>query len=346
MFDQCVSLGYACGTAAAMSKNGLRSFSGPFDWMFSDLHSVIEQIDNEFIDFMKKENLEIVDDHPKAFRDKKWGFFCNHDIIVKENFEIEYAAIYAKYNRRADRFLENIKKPTCFFRMVRSEEEIGYIVDHVRYIEGVLKRYNPKNSIVYILLDGMSPLPNDLKHFRVPIRQDVIGNFYEMRTMFDQAEGGLLQFCKTLLSTEQIDLNIEYDLQKNGHRTLAGEVDYYVRNDIDGIDIKLLNMLGSRDDEAFYIWGGGRYGVRLYRYLIKRGVRIKAIIDNWIINGLSDDISFISPNDIEYGSTIFIAIADEISNFEIKEQIKEKKCKIFTYKDFARYMEDHDDLLD
>ncbi|MCM1024839.1 MAG: papain-like cysteine peptidase [Roseburia sp.] len=82
-----------------MSKLGLRNFSGPFDWFLSDFDSVINQIDKEFIDFMKKENLEIIDNNPKAFRNIKYNFYCNHDI--KENFETEYIDIYNKYIRRA-----------------------------------------------------------------------------------------------------------------------------------------------------------------------------------------------------------------------------------------------------
>lgn len=34
MFDSFISLGFFCGTAASMSGHGLRSFSGPFDWIF------------------------------------------------------------------------------------------------------------------------------------------------------------------------------------------------------------------------------------------------------------------------------------------------------------------------
>ena len=35
MFSNFVSLGEACKVAASMSKYGLRSFSGPFDWVIT-----------------------------------------------------------------------------------------------------------------------------------------------------------------------------------------------------------------------------------------------------------------------------------------------------------------------
>lgn len=82
-----------------------------------------------------------------------------------------------------------------------------------------------------------------------------------------------------------------------------------------------------------FIFGGGKRGIPLYRYLIKREINIKAIIDNRPGNEFPDDITVISPNDIEHFSKIFIAIINEMSWLQIKEQIKDKKCEIFTYKE-------------
>lgn len=205
-YNNCVSLGWFCGTASSLAILGLRNFSGPFDWYFSDFDSVIRQIDDEFIDFMRKENLEVIDDKPKEFRDKKYDFYFMHD--VKENFDNEYDNIYAKYTKRAKRFIETIKSPTCFFRAVRSETEIEYIINNSEYIESILKRYNTKNIIIYILLDGMSSLPNNLMQFSLILKQ-YSGNKYEMRNMFNHSIE-LLKFCNTLLSPEKINLNKEF----------------------------------------------------------------------------------------------------------------------------------------
>lgn len=250
-YDSCISLGWFCGTASSLSKLGLRNFSGPFDWYCSDFDSVINQIDNEFKDFMKKENLEIVDNNPKIFIDKKYNFYYNHDI--KENFEMEYNVIYDKYIRRAQRFIENIKNPTCFFRAIRSEKEIEYIVNNTDYIENTLKRYNSRNVIIYMLLNSMTVLPNNLKWFRLTLEQ-YNKKIYEMRNMFRQSEE-LLLFCETLLKTEQIELNKRYDIEKNKLLDFVAEVDYYVRNDIGGIDKKIAVILNLQNNEPFYLWG-------------------------------------------------------------------------------------------
>ena len=328
-YDNCFSLGWFCGTASSLSKLGLRNSSGPFDWCFSDFDSVINQIDEEFADFMTKKNLEIIENKPKEFRDTKYNFYFNHDI--EENFETEYINIYDKYMRRANRFIENIKSPTCFFRAIRSEREIEYIVNNSNYIERVLKKYNSRNSIVYILLNNMSLLPDNFKWFRLSLDQ-YEGKTYEMRNMFNQSEE-LLQFCETLLDSDQIESNKQYDMKKNRQKDAAAEINYYVCNNIDGIDKIFLDVFHLQNDEPFYIWGGGGYGIPLYYYLIKRNIKIKAIIDNRKQNEFPNDILVVSPNDVEPHSKIFIAIANEISNYEVKEQIKMKKCKILTYKE-------------
>lgn len=201
---------------------------------------------------MKKENLEVTDNNLLVFKDTKYNFYCNHDI--KENFEIEYLNIYNKYRKRADRFLESIKNPTCFFRAVRTETEVKYIIKNVDYIEDILKRYNSENSIVYILLRDMDPLPSNLKWFRLTSKE-YIGKVYEMRNMFGQSKE-LLQFCKTLLSLEKIKSNKKFDFQKYGQMAAINEVDYYIYNDIDGIDKKISAAFNLQSDGLFYIGGG------------------------------------------------------------------------------------------
>lgn len=125
LFDHCISLGWFCGTASALSKLGLRSRSGPFDWCFSYFWAVMDQIKNGFKEFMRRENLRKDEDKIKNFSDIKYGFYYNHDIKI--SFEQEYPAIFDKYMRRIDAFMKMIKHPTVFFRCVRDEEEIKYI---------------------------------------------------------------------------------------------------------------------------------------------------------------------------------------------------------------------------
>ena len=89
MFENFISLGGMCTVAAALSKNGLRSTSGPFDWLISPLESVITLLENDFRDFIEKENLIIDKERDRSFYDKlelmdKFDF--NPSIIRVEEF--------------------------------------------------------------------------------------------------------------------------------------------------------------------------------------------------------------------------------------------------------------------
>lgn len=334
-YNNCFSLGCACSTASSLSKLGLRSVSGPFDWIESDFSSVMEQLANGFTDFMKKENLEvIVDTSPIQFKDKKYNFRFPHEI--KRCFEAEYGDIYDKYIRRIERFLEYIKMPTCFFRMVRTEDEIGYIIHHSDYIEDTLKKYNDKNVIVYVLVNNIGSLPHNLRWFDA---MEHVVSSYDYRNVFDTSEE-LLEFCKTLLTSEQIELNKKFDSQKNKQRTAIDAVDYYLRNDINGLDAKVLKMFHLNDNDSFYLFGGGNYGILLYHYLMKRGIRIKAIIDNDRVGKkFPNDILVISPDDVEPNSKVLISIINEASCLDIREQIKNRKCYVLTYKELIHGIE-------
>lgn len=74
--------------------------------------------------------------------------------------------------------------------------------------------------------------------------------------------------------------------------------------------------------------------MRLYRYLMKRGIRIKAIIDNNRAGReFPNDILVISPNDIKPDSNILISVINEVSGLNIRNQIKDKNCHVLTYKE-------------
>ena len=74
VFSNFISLGSACQTASSMEKYGLRSWSGPFDWLVTDsLQWVLHYMETDFADFLKKENLERCQENPKTFVEEKGG---------------------------------------------------------------------------------------------------------------------------------------------------------------------------------------------------------------------------------------------------------------------------------
>lgn len=80
MFSSFISLGPHCATAASMSKYGLRSFSGPFDWLVSEhIEWIFYYIENDFRDFFVFENLECYQNNLNRCRDRKSGFIFLHE---------------------------------------------------------------------------------------------------------------------------------------------------------------------------------------------------------------------------------------------------------------------------
>lgn len=224
LYDNCISLGCFCGTAAAMEKHGLRSHSGPFDWYFSDFDSVLKVIETDFSDFMKKENLLISESNQKEFCDTKYGFRCGHDIHC--NFEEEYPLIYEKYMRRAKQFMKDAQSPTCFIRTVKSNREIRFIKENKEYIYQVLRKGNADNEIIFLLRNGLAELPDDFCWFRLNIDQ-YIGKTYEMRYMFESSKL-LLEYCQKILPPEDVERNRRFDRKHLKLRTkfsiLAGKL--------------------------------------------------------------------------------------------------------------------------
>lgn len=92
MFKAFISLGAACMTAASMEKYGLRDGSYPFDWVVSQLYGVFHFLENDFEDFLCRENLS---EDGKRFYDGKWRihFFMMVQLRQKGNMTISARSI-------------------------------------------------------------------------------------------------------------------------------------------------------------------------------------------------------------------------------------------------------------
>lgn len=319
-YNNCVSLGWFCGTASSLAKLGLRSYSGPFDWYFSDFSGVLKQIDSGFSDFMVRDNLEIVEGKEKEFRDVKYGFHCNHD--VKENFDLEYASIYERYMRRVDRFMHDIFLPTVFFRTIRDQDEVQFINNNWEYADRIIKRYNPQNRIIYVKRSGLDKLTDNVESYDLAIPA-YIGKPYEMRHMFDSSTA-LLNVCAGLINADKMRDNIEFDKSKYAWRATVAFVNKCVEEDVDGADKAILSALGATREEGIYLWGAGKFGLPLAEYLIHKGIALRGIIDNAYLSRKSDKLDVIPFDEVEDGSKIFITVVNEKIKDEILEQIK--KC--------------------
>lgn len=338
-YNNFVSLGWFCGTASSLSKIGLRGASGPFDWLFSDYWAVLQQIKDGFKDFMVRENLETIESSPMEFYDKKYGFYCNHDI--KQSFESEIEDIQSKYQRRAKRFLKILEEPTVLFRTIRDEDEIEFINHYWQYAERIIKEFNSQNIVVYVKCKHLNNLTNEVRSFNLDI-EDYIGEIYEMRHMFASSKE-LMSFCLRIQNRLTMECNKKYDWKHNGYRIIVSYILKLIEQDKDGMDSLLLRKIGIEREEGLYIWGAGEYGMLLANYLRKRGVNIVSIIDNNHNKRVESGFKIISFDNVDDKIPIFIAVGREEYKKSIELQILSRfsTTKIMGFMDLY---EEHWDL--
>ena len=316
----CVSLGWFCGTADAMLVNGLRSFSGPFDWNFSPkLSSVLQLINSDFSGFMERENLRRGDEKsPLVFYDNSFGFCYNHDI--KTDLDSDYAEIRIKYKRRAERFLKAIKEPTCFFRIVADINEVHYINENRSYIESVIKKGNPSNTIVFFVLRGMD-VPVWGKSFHLPI---CAWSEIDETTLFPRArlfDGNpeLQNYMAGLLSLEMRRENFLFTIKKIMRESPASLFSLPVS--IPGLTETLGAFFAGRD---WHIWGSGTYGALTKEFFDRAGIVIRGFIDS-SPEKQGKDIGGVSICRWEDAAgkahAVFIAIKNKDTEAQIKELV-------------------------
>ena len=331
-FDNCISLGWFCGTASALSYNGLRNFSSPFDWCFSDFCNVLKIMKNDFSDFLNINNLKVEESNNKHFMDLKYNFCFLHEI--QSDFLEEYPLVKQKYDRRITRFLQEIENKTCFFRSVRDDNEIEFITQNYQYILSVIKKHNSSNEIVFLL-------PNTLKfpaeffgtYFNLNINQ-YIGESYPMNHLFD-GNKELIRFCGEILAKEVVDRNINRRYAILDNR----KINAWFINALEHHDLNAFNILKKHIDplQKLYIYGGGYYGKSLLRIMVENNIEISAVIDvNKKLQGtFISGIPCISLEEITENYDVFISVSDPLIVQEIKGNLIATNLinKIITYSD-------------
>lgn len=315
MFSNFVSLGGTCYTASSMSKYGLRSFSGPFDWLVTgDFAWIMHYLENSFEDFLEKENLERWNGYAEKFRDTKSGFLFLHD--EEYPFEENYSQLKLKYQKKTGRFMEEVKKPTCFLRLVADAHEIKYISENYDYISRVVKMGNQQNEIIFLIKDTMAVSEKILfKHYLMSIKH--IGKntptHEELRNAFDGSADFLL-YCASNYSSESMMKNIIFDHKKEKifrndqarYRTLMKLLEF----DFDKIEVP----------EEIAIYGAGNIGKQLYQR-IKEKCKIRYFVDQGK-TGKIDGISICRLEEIDYGENISFIVTPTYDFTNIYEKIK------------------------
>ncbi len=296
MFNYFISLGPTCATASSMSKYGLRSFSGLFDWLITfDFSWVLRCIETDFKDFLQQENLEPLTasdfgwlyhfykteskaflrqreleliDTPRKFKEKHSGFMFIHE---EHNYITEFNVVKQKYEKRIKNFIMACHKKTCFLRRVPEERELEYIVGHADYIKKVIGKYNKENDIIF-LVNKEIPIPLNLpfKVYRTPI--DLIDpSFLGLRSHFDGATE-FLGYCWSNYPRYALISNLQFDYEKESKRERALKNEKSLKREKDNImRYRTMTAIANHDfskdrfPPEIMIYGAGNLGRTLYK---------------------------------------------------------------------------------
>lgn len=118
-YDIIYSIGRDCACSFYLQTNSLRICSGPLDWLTSaSFEQRFDMLLNDFDSFMNKEDFKPlakpstgdVDNENDYYRNIRSGFDFYHDFTSGVPFDTVFDAVADKYNRRIERFYNNIRE--------------------------------------------------------------------------------------------------------------------------------------------------------------------------------------------------------------------------------------------
>lgn len=115
-YDFICSIGAACSCAQSLISAGLRTTSGPFDWLWgSDFLGRINILCSDFYRFIEKDDLTSCGCNNgdaknlcDIYKNEYTKLVLNHDFPASVSLEDSYADVSQKYERRINRMLANI----------------------------------------------------------------------------------------------------------------------------------------------------------------------------------------------------------------------------------------------
>lgn len=154
-YENFISLGYFCSVALELQRLGLRSCSSPFDWCISEWSGVERAITDNFTDWLNYDKLYQNRVNHAHYRNLEYEISFFHDFNKYDSLESQLDEVKRKYERRIERFYENIQKPTLFIRYISTNhagrKELNYLEQNYKRIIQKFKNYNSANEIIFIV---------------------------------------------------------------------------------------------------------------------------------------------------------------------------------------------------
>lgn len=299
MFSNFVSLGEACKVAASMSKYGLRSFSGPFDWVITRrFDMVLHYLENDFEDFLEKSKLEPIDEAGIRFKNAGGVIFLHEEYPFTKKYDV----LEQKYRKRIDRFLTETKKKTCFLRSCADSEEISYITENYQYIDKIIKKQNIQNEIVFLIRkDCYFEKQIPFQYYIMP--EECSGK--ALRNYFDEANQ-FLCFCAHHFYSISMMRNIEFDVKKMKEKEQIKEQIQQRRYDtlLKLFDLDCTKVPIPKD---IIIYGAGNVGVSFYKK-VKEICNVICFIDRKNAGEKIDNLPVIKLEELNYSSNASIIV--------------------------------------
>ncbi|UQZ83950.1 hypothetical protein SK3146_03162 [Paenibacillus konkukensis] len=137
-YDYVISLGAACQTTYQLQRNGLRTISGPIDWLVTNsLHKLNLALLDKFICIMDKGSLKYEGEHEGKLKmhDTLNDMLSVHDFSKEIGFEKSYENFKEKLDRRIQRFFDILKEAETIL-FVRTQ---AYSIDELWMLRMILK---------------------------------------------------------------------------------------------------------------------------------------------------------------------------------------------------------------
>ena len=163
MIKYTCSLGTCCHSSNLLKMNNLKKESYPFDWIFSDHKMIINILENNFIEFLNKENYVDIN------RNKKCGHKLYHEKLFWHHNPRINEDDYNYFIRCVERFKNLMKSDDMklFIYLVKDTHIINEI-DFIENVETLNSKLNTfiKNYIVLAIYINPNKMNNDHKFIK------------------------------------------------------------------------------------------------------------------------------------------------------------------------------------
>lgn len=144
------SVGYRCNSVQFLRKYGMSRFSGPFDWMYIDIQTSVENIANDFSNYLsdivvikKNENILSLENQKnyEHIRSDINLFFDKNQIYMKQVYESQLLPINQNFSNPISNDIYEWDR-TCIFlhHDLRKPDEVQKIKTRIsRFSEAVIK---------------------------------------------------------------------------------------------------------------------------------------------------------------------------------------------------------------